>query len=140
MYQFICGFKSRNSLLYLHAMHFMIGGFFALSLTVPVYGEETRSTTMTLALAVQLALAKNPELQVYRFREQRLQGEVETANFRPQFVLSAEVENLGGTDDFNGVDAAEFTLALSSVIELGGKRDARVAAVNAQRQLSEGER
>ncbi len=42
--------------------------------------------------------------------------------------------------DSNGVDGAEFTLALSSVIELGGKRDARLAAASAQRQLIDGER
>ncbi len=95
---------------------------------------------MTLASAVQLALAQNPELQVYRFKELGLGGLAKTANLKPQFDLSAEAENIGGTDDFNGADSAEFTLALSSVVELGGKRDARVAAVNAQRQVFDGER
>ncbi|MEH6518876.1 MAG: TolC family protein [Halioglobus sp.] len=95
---------------------------------------------MTLASAVQLALSQNPELQVYRFKELGLQGLTQTANLRPQFDLSAEVENVAGTNDFNGADSAEFTLALSSVIELGSKRDARVAAVNAQRQVFDGKR
>ncbi len=95
---------------------------------------------MTLASAVQLALSQNPELQVYRFKELGLQGLAKTANLKPQYDLDAEAENIGGTDDFNGADSAEFTLALSSIIELGGKREARVAAVNAQRQVFDSER
>ena len=140
MYQFFCGTTNRNLELYRHSMGVAIGFLFAAILAVSVKADEPQSTTMTLHSAVQLALSKNPELQVYRFRESGLQGLAKTANLRPQFDLSAEAENLGGTNDFNGVDGAEFTLALSSVIELGGKRDARVAAVNAQRQLFDGER
>ncbi|GAB5450279.1 MAG: TolC family protein [Halioglobus sp.] len=109
-------------------------------LSVPASVAETQSTTLTLPSALQLVLSQNPELQVYRFREFGLRGLVETANLRPQFDLSAEVENFAGTDDFNGVDGAEFTLAISSVIELGGKRGARVSAINAQRQVFDGER
>lgn len=140
MYQFFCGIKNRNLELYRHSMSVAIGYLFAAILAVPANADETQTTTMTLGSAVQLALSKNPELQVYRFRELGLQGLAKTANLRPQFDLSAEAENLGGTDDYTGVEGAEFTLALSSVIELGGKRDARVDAVNAQRQLFDGER
>jgi cobalt-zinc-cadmium efflux system outer membrane protein len=101
---------------------------------------DTRTTAMTLPSAVQLALSHNPELQVFRFRQQALRGLAKTASLSPQFTVGAEAENLGGSGDFNGVDGAEFTLALSSVIELGGKREARVAAVNAQRAVIEAER
>lgn len=140
MYQFNCGIGIRNLEQRKFSIICLIGCLMAAMLSVPTHGAETRSTTMTLASAVQLALSQNPELQVYRFKELGLQGLAETANLRPQFALSAEAENVAGTNDFNGVDGAEFTLALSSVIELGGKRDARVAAVNAQRQVFEGER
>ena len=95
---------------------------------------------MTLGAAIQLALTENPELQVYRFRETGLQGLVQNAGLAPPMDLSAEAENIGGTDDYSGIDSAEFTLALSSVIELGDKREARVAAVEAQRQVIAGER
>jgi cobalt-zinc-cadmium efflux system outer membrane protein len=140
MYDFICGVKLRNTKQYSLSILALLGYLLAAMLPVPISAAEDRSTTMTLASAVQLALAKNPELQVYRFRELGLQGLAKTANLSPQFDLSAEVENIGGTDDFNGADSAEFTLALSSIVELGGKRDARVAAVNAQRQVFDGER
>lgn len=140
MYQFFCGLDGRNAELYRPSVRLLIGYLFAGILAVSVHADDTQSAVMTLGSAVQLALSKNPELQVYRFKELGLQGLAKTANLRPQFELSAEAENLGGTDDYNGVDSAELTLALSSVIELGGKRAARVAAVNAQRQLFDGER
>lgn len=118
----------------------LLGCLLAALVPVPTSAAETDATTMTLASSVQLALSKNPELQVYRFRELGIQGLTKTANLSPQFDLSAEAENIGGTDDFNGADSAEFTLALSSIVELGDKRNARVDAVNAQRQVFDSER
>ncbi|MCX2982689.1 TolC family protein [Halieaceae bacterium IMCC14734] len=140
MYQFFCGVNNRNLGRYRRSTRAVVGYLFAAILAVPAHADESQNTTMTLGSAVQLALSENPELQVYRFRELGLQGLARTANLRPQLELSAEAENFGGTDDFNGTDGAEFTLALSSVIELGGKRDARVAAVHSQRKLFDGER
>jgi outer membrane protein, heavy metal efflux system len=95
---------------------------------------------LTLASAIQLAISKNPELQVYRFRSVMLQGRVLTANQRPALEFEVEIENVAGSNDFSGTDSAEITLALSSVIELGDKRQARVAAVGARHQLMESER
>jgi len=140
MHQSICGIQIRKLDRYRSSIHTLIGCLFTAVLALPANAAETSDTTMTLGSAIQLALSQNPDLQVYRFREIGLQGLTQTADLRPQFDLSAEAENLGGTDDFSGADSAEFTLALSSVIELGGKREARVAAVNAQRHLIDGER
>jgi len=42
--------------------------------------------------------------------------------------LSLEAENFSGDRPYNGFDAAESTLSVSQVLELGGKREARVAA------------
>jgi cobalt-zinc-cadmium efflux system outer membrane protein len=132
--------ETRNIDRYRSSPHALIGCILAIMFALPVSAAETSGTTMTLGSAIQLALSKSPDLQVFRFREIGLQGLALTANLRPQFELGAEAENIGGTDDFSGADSAEFTLALSSVIELGGKREARVAAVNAQRYLIDGER
>jgi cobalt-zinc-cadmium efflux system outer membrane protein len=41
------------------------------------------------------------------------------------------VENVLGSGETQGTDSAEYTFALSQVLELGGKRDARVAAAQA---------
>ncbi len=140
MCHFICGIKRRNTKQYRSWILALLGCLMAAILPVSASAAETPATTITLASVVQSALLQNPDLQVYRFKELGLQGLAQTANLTPQYELGAEAENLGGTDDFNGVDSAEFTLALSSVVELGGKREARVEAVNAQRQVFDGER
>lgn len=46
---------------------------------------------------------------------------------RPNPELDAELENFGGTGIASGFDATETTLALSQVVELGGKRSKRLA-------------
>lgn len=114
--------------------------FLAILLPVSASVAQTPVAPMNLTSAVQLTLNQNPELQVYRLRDLGAAGLVKTAGLTPQVGLSAEAENMAGTGDKNGVDEAELTLALSSVIELGGKRDARIATASAQRQIVDGER
>ncbi len=114
-----------------------------LSTTLPPLAagsNGTASASLTLALAVERTLARNPELQVYRLRDAEVQGRMTTAALSPLYELGAEAENFAGTGDLNSADGAEFTLALSSVIELGGKRAARMAEASAERQLLDGER
>ncbi len=52
-------------------------------------------------------------------------GRERTANLTPAYELDIEAENFAGTGDLKGFDGAEFTVSLSSVIEMGAKRDAR---------------
>ncbi|MBB3061315.1 TolC family protein [Microbulbifer rhizosphaerae] len=87
---------------------------------------------LTLTEAIDRTLAQNPELAVFRFRDAALAGKVQTAALRPPLELGAELENFGGE---GGSDEAELTVSLSSVIELGGKRAARMGAVSARRDL-----
>ncbi len=139
MYQFLCGYRFRNTRPNCLATALVVN-LFAMIVTTAASAVEPLGTAMTLPAAVEKTLNQNPELQVYRLRDLGLAGLERTAGLSPQFDLSAEAENFAGTGDSNGVDGAEFTLALSSVIELGGKRDARLAAASAQRQLIDGER
>ena len=83
--------------------------------------------SLTLTEATQRALANSPELEVFQKRYQIIEGMRQTAKLRPAFELGIDVENVAGSGDFSGVDSAELTLSLSSVIELGDKRDSRVA-------------
>ena len=85
-----------------------------------------------LADAIDRTLAENPELAVFRLRDAALRGRVQTAAQRPPLELGGEFENLAGTGD---APEPELTIALSSVIELGGQRQARVAAAQAAGQL-----
>src|SRR5690625_7323594 len=54
-------------------------------------------------------------------------------------ALDLEVENVAGSGDTQGFDTAETTVALSSVIEMGGKRQARVSYADARINQAEWE-
>lgn len=89
---------------------------------------------LTLQDAIHATLQHNPQLTAYEFRTKALAGEQQTASLKPQLRLASQVENIAGSGDFKGVDAGELTLSLSSVIELGGQRDARIGLVTARQQ------
>ncbi|GMU76943.1 MAG: hypothetical protein AMXMBFR45_24340 [Gammaproteobacteria bacterium] len=86
---------------------------------------------LTLRQAVDAALAGNPELAAFAFELRAQDARTRQAALRPPLEASLEAENVLGTGDAKGTDNAEFTFALSRVVELGGKRDARIAAAQA---------
>lgn len=95
------------------------------------------SSALTLPDAINAALQHNPQLAAYQFRIKAIEGEQQTASLRPEWRVSADAENVAGSGEFKGTDAAEFTLGLSSMIELGDQRAARLELVAArQQQLS----
>jgi cobalt-zinc-cadmium efflux system outer membrane protein len=99
---------------------------------------------LTLADAVARTLARNPDLRIYAPRLSAAREQTRTAALRPPFELHAEVQDAFGTGRASSFDSAETTLALSQVIERGGKRglriaaaDAGVAAIDAERAAAE---
>lgn len=84
--------------------------------------------------AIALTLQHNPQLAGYEFRAQALQGEQQTAALKPQLRATTHIENIAGSGEFKGADAGEITLSLSSIIELGDQRDARIGLVTARQQ------
>ena len=101
------------------------------------YAEQA---PLTLANALSRAMAQNPTLQVFDFRLQGLEGRRFSADQNPALEAGLEVENVLGSGNRQGSDAAEYTLSLSSVLELGGKRQARVSVVDSRYGLVEAER
>lgn len=89
---------------------------------------------LTLGEAIGSTLQHNPQLTGYQYRTRALEGEQQTAALKPEYHVSAELENVAGTGNYSGVDGSEITLALSSIIELGGQRDARLGWVSANQQ------
>lgn len=79
-----------------------------------------------------------PNLRVFDVRLQGLEGNRLTANLSPAYEAGLEVENLFGSGNLQGIDGAEYTL--SSVIELGGKRQARTVVANSSYDQTEAER
>lgn len=109
--------------------------FCAATFLMPTAVFSAEATSLSLAQAVQLAMEGNPQIRTYKLRGDALAGELETASLNPEIRLSAEVENAMGTGDLNWFHGAEFTLALSRVIELGDKRTARSDVVNRRQSL-----
>ncbi len=95
--------------------------------------------TLTLESAMELTLAQNPQLRVFDFRDEAFHGQAETAALKPALEIGADIENIVGTDNLQGIDGAELTVSVSSVIELGNKRDARMATIGARRGLLDAE-
>src|SRR5690606_37109391 len=87
---------------------------------------------LTLEQALHATLQHNPQLTGYKFRRAILDGEKAKARLRPETRLHVDAENVAGSGDFGGADAAEFTLSFSSFIELGGQRDTRIGVVTAR--------
>ncbi|MDX2300467.1 MAG: TolC family protein [Xanthomonadaceae bacterium] len=87
---------------------------------------------LTLGEAVNAALARNPDLAAFAFELRAQDARTRQAALRPPLQASVEAENILGTGDTHGLDAAELTFALSGVVELGGKRSHRVSAALAQ--------
>jgi cobalt-zinc-cadmium efflux system outer membrane protein len=88
--------------------------------------------TLTLSAALQRAVAANPKLAAADRDIGIATGKRIQAGAIPNPEISFELDNAFGTGQYRGLDSAETTLALSQVIELGGKRDARVAAGSAE--------
>jgi outer membrane protein, heavy metal efflux system len=99
------------------------------------------AAALTLQQALAATLDHNPQLAGYQLRQQALVGEGQTAALRPGFSVNSQIEDLGGTNNYRWVNSSEVTLSLSSVLELGGKRAARVGVVSArQEQLASTQR
>lgn len=88
---------------------------------------------LTLRRAIAAALEGDPRLQTFPFQFRAADARAAQAALRPAPEISIDLENVAGTGEATGTDAAEATFALSRVIELGNKRDARIGAAQASR-------
>ncbi|MEH3107610.1 MAG: TolC family protein, partial [Sphingomonas fennica] len=61
-------------------------------------------------------------------RTEAARGLAEQAHARPNPSISGYVENIAGSDPYGGLGRAETTIQYNHVLELGGKRSARIAA------------
>ena len=80
---------------------------------------------LTLSDAFARVAQAHPELRWVDARAAVLTAERGQAERRPPWEAGAEIENAFGTGQAGGLDSAELTLTLASVLELGGKLDAR---------------
>lgn len=95
---------------------------------------------LTLAAALDLALARNPTLRAADLDMQAVEGMGRQARALSNPTLSAEVENFGGSEEQQGFDAAETTISLEQNIEWTGKRTGRKNAALAETKRAERDR
>jgi cobalt-zinc-cadmium efflux system outer membrane protein len=93
---------------------------------------RAQSEPLTLNDALARAVAENPALRSSEYLLQASQAREARAAQRPPIVVGAELEDFAGSGDLSGVDALQTTLRLSSVLELGGKRSARIAVAEGE--------
>lgn len=99
-----------------------------LVLTVPALAAERQSPAISLPQALQSALAANPRLTAAE-RDIGVAGGLRIqAGVLPNPELSFELDNALGSGPYKGLRSAETNLQLSQLVELGGKREARIAA------------
>ncbi|MFH1312643.1 MAG: TolC family protein [Candidatus Eisenbacteria bacterium] len=96
----------------------------------PTDEEPTGIIDMRQALAQ--ALINSPELAAFSWEVRASEAAAVQAGLFPNPEIGVEMENFGGSGEFEGFDGSETTFRLSQLIELGGKRSgrARVAALD----------
>ena len=104
------------------------------SLTPPI---QEPTGVLTLREALALALTENPELAPFAWQARANEARVLQAGLRLNPELGLEVEDVLGTGGFQGFREAQTTLQLSQVIELGGKRAARMEVASQARDITQ---
>lgn len=110
-------------------------------ITVPLgaLASEPGGGTLTLGDALALTLKQNPDLSVYNWDIRAAEARIIQARLRPNPELSFESENFTGSGSFKNGAEMENTLRLSQLVELGGKRAARIIEAQAGRESAEWE-
>ena len=98
-----------------------IGGWAATALGADT-PQEPRGD-LTLSVAVEAALARNPDLAASGYEIRAADARVLQSGLRLNPSSLPISRTSVGTGAARGVDMAELTLSLSQVVELGGKRD-----------------
>ncbi|UJP05448.1 MAG: TolC family protein [Nitrosomonas sp.] len=108
---------------------------------------DTKISALTLRDAVGLALARNPELAAFAEEVHALEGATLQAGLLRNPEFSVNVENIGNIQKLRGdINAPESivqevvqqvtTIRIGQLIELGGKRAARVHAARIGEELA----
>ena len=91
---------------------------------------------LTLRQAIALTLKQNPELAAFSWDLRSADARLLQARLWPNPELGTQTEDIGGTKQASGFSRSQTTVQLSQVIELGGKRSARVREAAYGRELA----
>jgi outer membrane protein, heavy metal efflux system len=91
---------------------------------------------LRLGDALAAALLRNPELAAETYEVRAQEAALVQAGAHPNPTLSVELEDFAGSGQFRNLESAQTTLLLGQLIELGGKRAARIELATAARDLA----
>lgn len=94
--------------------------------------EGPLPSNLTLEQALGEAEARSPAVLAARAAVQAAEARIQQAGYRSNPELSVEVENFAGSGDLSGVRGVETTVAVNQRLDLGGRRQARVATARAE--------
>jgi len=95
-----------------------------------LYSVAAAQTAPPLETLLREATA--PRLIVGEAETRAAEGRALQARARPNPTLDLQVENVGGDGPYRDFQSAETTLSVGQTLELGGKRDARIATARAE--------
>ncbi len=91
--------------------------------------DSSQDNDVVEALSLEKVIARvmnaSPRLRSALTGIDAAKGAQLQAGLLPNPEISLEAEDFAGSDQFGGINSAEYTLSLSQKLELGGKRDAR---------------
>ncbi|HEX2940757.1 MAG TPA: TolC family protein [Rhodopila sp.] len=97
-------------------------------------GEPTGPLTLQMALAQ--ALLTNPDLGQFSYDIRSAEARTLQAGYRPNPEISVLSEDFGGSRNYAGFQGSQTTLSLSQLVELGGKRAARLRVARLDESLA----
>lgn len=100
--------------------------------STPAAAQDNGARALTLKTALQRALALNPRLTAAEREVGIATGRRIQAGAVPNPEASFELDDAFGSGEYRGTRSAETTLQLSQLLELGGKRQARIEAGRAE--------
>lgn len=94
------------------------------------------SGDLTLRQALVQAFAKNPELASFPWELRVGDARIRQAGLRPNPELTIDLENFLGSEPSRNFETLETTLSVSQLVELGGKRAARIRLASSDKEVS----
>jgi len=100
--------------------------------------EEVQETSgdLTLRQALEMAFAGNPDLAAFSWEVRSGDARILQAGLIPNPELGVELENFLGTEPSRNFETLEATLSIGQLVELGGKRAARIKLASSEKEVS----
>ncbi|OYW79115.1 MAG: transporter [Asticcacaulis sp. 32-58-5] len=99
------------------------------------FWAHAQSASLSLAEALTRTATSDPTVTATARRLAAADANIRQAGVRPNPSIGLEGENFLGSNPYNGLNSAEFTLSYSQPLERKSKRQARVGAAAAEKDL-----